>query len=676
MTQTNEIKTPMFRASTFLPAIVAVAVCYLVSAASLINLTTPGLYKLGSLIAMSFMLSILTVHHMATVDMNSPDWRKYATFSLAWAAPISFGGLLGLFISQTSAKEHIASLALVVALTFVVAIVCAGLMTLAVMLLLHTLIEKPLRWVLGLKDTDVQAAQTEVGPVEENPGSNEASQYKFDVTRPTLGFDSMAGMEEFKSEVTQFIKRFDGYKTGKVPVSDTNGILLSGPAGTGKTTVANLIAGELGLPIFKIGNQDLTRKWVNESARVVKALFEQASKQPCVIFFDEFESVARDRSGNGHEEDKKVVTALLDEIVRARSKHIVLVAATNYPEQIDAAICRDGRFDLRIDVPYPDAVAREAILRGLMKKYGLKASEDTIRKVAQLWERRSPAFIDAVAKRMRDTKMFAKTEAVPADFKTAARSASRRASNIPRNGAKLSEIALPAAVRKETDSLIYRLKNWEEIAEKGGSAPSGVLLYGPPGTGKTNLARAVARELGDWHIFEVNTPEVLQNPSKFKEVVELAATHRPAIVFIDEADDLLRERVNSPSASATNEILKSMDGMLGKVPEVVFMAATNNVEAMDTAALRGGRFAEKIYMGRLTGTDLTAFLEKTFKSMDKVTFDEDVTPQTLTEYLRESAPADILTLLTKAVNYTLAGDHQAQKVGMLHINMAYEATQV
>lgn len=277
---------------------------------------------------------------------------------------------------------------------------------------------------------------------------------------------------------------------------------------------------------------------------------------------------------------------------------------------------------------------------------------------------------------MRDTKQFSKSEAQSSDFKAAARESSRRASNIPREGSKLSEISLPNSVRMEAESLVYRLKHWEDIAEKGGAAPSGVLLYGPPGTGKTNLARAIARELGDWHIFEVNTPEVLQNPSKFKEVVEMAATHRPAIVFIDEADDLLKERLNSPTASATNEILKSMDGMLGRVPEVVFMAATNNVEAMDAAALRGGRFAEKIYMGRLSGQDLMEFLNKTLTSMNKVSFGEDVTPETLSDFLQESTPADILTVLTKAVNYTLTGERAMQKVEMRHIILAYEATQI
>ena len=145
------------------------------------------------------------------------------------------------------------------------------------------------------------------------------------------------------------------------------------------------------------------------------------------------------------------------------------------------------------------------------------------------------------------------------DFKLASRQASRRSSAIPSEGAKLSELALTSNVRRETDSLVYRLRHWEDIAERGGEPPSGVLLYGPPGTGKTNLVRALARELEYWHVFEVNAADVLQDPRKFRETMELAATHRPAIVFIDEADELLKERTYSNATAATNEILKAMD---------------------------------------------------------------------------------------------------------------------
>ncbi|ABD71942.1 AAA ATPase, central region (plasmid) [Rhodoferax ferrireducens T118] len=543
----------------------------------------------------------------------------------------------------------------------------------------------PVAWSAGIKSpqadlpkgqntTEVQRPQ----PAENSTANTETQSHSFAWKNPTVGLDSMVGMADFKAELLKNIQPFRDYAARKGTVADTNGILLSGPSGNGKTTIAELIAGELGLPFVKLGCQDLTSKWVNESPAVLKELFRQAALEPCVVFFDEFDGVAMSRgNGNMHDEDRKLVTALLSEIDNARKSRIVLIAATNFAEKIDSAIARDGRFDFRIEVPYPDQEAREAILRGMLKKFNVTAEESTVHHVAELWVRRSIAFIESTVKRLRDNgKGIKSTIATVEDFKQASREASRRASAIPNFGAKLSEIALTSEVRRETDSLVYRLRHWEEITERGGEPPSGVLLYGPPGTGKTNLVRALARELEYWHVFEVNASDVLQDPRKFRDTMDLASNHRPAIIFIDEADELLRDRTHSNAAGATNEILKAMDGMMGKIPEIVFMAATNNAEIIDGAALRGGRFAEKIFMGKLTGEDLVTFLEKDFVSKTKVTFAPDLTPRALAAKLREAAPSDALGLLRKAINYTFGQGCDARPVCMADIDKAIISTQL
>ncbi len=518
--------------------------------------------------------------------------------------------------------------------------------------------------------------QESQSPAEQDTSSRSPS-YEFPWTKPLSGLDSLAGMHDLKTELAAALVGFRQYSSDG-SVADRNGILLSGPPGNGKTAFAEAIAGELGLPFVKLGCQDLTSKWVNESQAVLKDLFRQASEQPCVIFFDEFDGVALSRGNNNmHGEDRKLVNALLSEIDNARKLRIVLIAATNYIEQIDSAIARDGRFDYRIEIPYPDKEARTAILQGLLKKFSVKAETGTVDYVADLWVRRSVAFIESTVKRLRDSgKGIKGATATVKDFKQASREASRRASAIPNFGAKLSEIALTAEVRRETDSLVYRLRHWEEITERGGEPPSGVLLYGPPGTGKTNLVRALARELEYWHVFEVNASDVLQDPRKFRDTMDLASNHRPAIIFIDEADELLRDRTHSNAAGATNEILKAMDGMMGKIPEIVFMAATNNAEIIDGAALRGGRFAEKIFMGRLTGEDLVTFLEKDFESKTKVTFAADLTPRTLAAKLREAAPSDALGMLRKAINYTFGQGCDARPVCMADIDKAIISTQL
>lgn len=524
------------------------------------------------------------------------------------------------------------------------------------------------------QSADLQEAPTATAEPEAFPRT---MHYDFVWSQPASGLDAVAGMAELKAELNHALKGFRGYAQG-APAGDRNGILFSGPPGNGKTTMAHAIAGELGLPLVKLGCQDLSSKWVNESPAVVKDLFRQARAQPCVLFFDEFDGVAMSRGhGSAHGEDRKLVNALLSEIDRARNEPIVLIAATNYLEQLDGAIARDGRFDFKIEIGYPDQVARVAILRGLLKRLHVRAVEATITQVAQLWERRSVAFIEATVKRLRDNGhgIHGAVAAVP-DFKLAARQASRRASAIPQTGARLSELVLPSSVRREADSLVYRLRHWEDLAQRGGEPPSGVLLYGPPGTGKTHFVRALARELQDWHVFEVNTAEVLQDPRQFRDTLELAANHRPAIVFIDEADELLRERSQSASSTATNEILKGMDGLMGKVPEVVFMAATNNPQIIDGAALRGGRFAEKIYMGRLQGKDLLRFLEQDFATKDRVRFAPDLSPHSLAARLGEAAPSDALGLLRKAINYSLGHTGTDRAVSMADIEAAIESMQL
>lgn len=689
-------QTLIRRSTVILPMIIAAASYIAISSNvshGLVGVSDGTLLAMTDMIAVLIPLYALSLFGLKHVKahFDNPHLEstgvKWAQAALNIASPIALAVFSALMTTMTTDNSWPVLRAIQVPLMMVGVYVGTLVSAIALFGGLGVLVLLPVSWLLGIS-TQTAAANKQSADGEVASGNTERQSapaetqdkpkaYEFNWSNPTAGLSSMAGMADFKSEVERFIEPYRVYKDKKGAIKDTNGILLSGPAGNGKTVMASMIAGELGLPMVTVTAQDIGSKWVNESGAVVKDLFRQAKEQPCVLFIDEIETLAPSRgNGNTHGEDKKIVTALLTEIVNARNSRVVLIAATNFVDQIDAAICRDGRFDLRIDVPYPDFEARVALLTGMLKKFNVNADDKTIKHVAQLWERRSVAFIEATVKRLRDAGNVKGATVTVEQFKVASREASRRASNIPKTGAKLSEIALTESVRRETDSLLYRLKNWEQIAERGGEPPSGVLLYGPPGTGKTNLARALTRELEYWHIFEVNTTDVLNDPRKFRDTVELAANHRPAIIFMDEADELLRERTHSHTAGATNEILKAMDGLMGKVPEVLFMAATNNAEIIDGAALRGGRFSEKIFMGRLEGADLVAFLQKEFASKAKVEFAADLTPHTLAARLKSSAPADAITVLRKAINNTFGEDGSMRAVGMADIEKAIQATQL
>jgi transitional endoplasmic reticulum ATPase len=225
-------------------------------------------------------------------------------------------------------------------------------------------------------------------------------------------------------------------------------------------------------------------------------------------------------------------------------------------------------------------------------------------------------------------------------------------------------------VREYSQSLLYRLRNWEEISARGGEPPRGVLLYGPPGTGKSLYVSALARELGDWHIFEVNASDVSRDPKVFRDVVELAQTHRPAIVFIDECDELLACRGIGLNASACNEILKTMDGLSGKVPEFVFISATNKMQEIDPAALRGGRFDEQLFMDALRGYDLVTFLEAQLQSLKSRRITVQVDVAKLANALQEASPADIVSLVRRAANASLGQPGCVQTITMEHFECA------
>jgi transitional endoplasmic reticulum ATPase len=141
-------------------------------------------------------------------------------------------------------------------------------------------------------------------------------------------------------------------------------------------------------------------------------------------------------------------------------------------------------------------------------------------------------------------------------------------------------------------------------------------------------------------------------------------------VFIDECDELMACRGTGWNASACNEILKAMDGLAGKVPEVIFMAATNRMDEIDTAALRGGRFDEQLFMDVLRGDDLEAFLEAQLQSLKSRRITVKVDVAKLANALQEASPADIVSLVRRAVNASLGQPGCVQTITLAHFECA------
>jgi cell division protease FtsH len=142
-------------------------------------------------------------------------------------------------------------------------------------------------------------------------------------------------------------------------------VLLIGPPGTGKTMLAKAIAGEANATFFSIHGSDFTEVFVGVGAKRVRQIFRQARKhKPAIIFIDEIDCVGKNRKFDSHGEHQQTINALLAAMDGFQgSEGVVVIAATNRPEDLDDALTRPGRFDRKVFVPYPDMKGRRAILR-------------------------------------------------------------------------------------------------------------------------------------------------------------------------------------------------------------------------------------------------------------------------------------------------------------------------
>jgi cell division protease FtsH len=183
-------------------------------------------------------------------------------------------------------------------------------------------------------------------------------------------FDDVAGVDEAKDElkeVVAFLRNPGDY--GRLGARVPKGVLLVGPAGTGKTLLARAVAGEARVPFFSISGSDFVEMFVGVGAARVRDLFDQARKaKPCIIFIDELDAMGRARGvgpfGGGHDEKEHTLNQLLVELDGFDPREgIVLLAATNRPEILDPALLRAGRFDRQVVVDRPDRGGRIAILR-------------------------------------------------------------------------------------------------------------------------------------------------------------------------------------------------------------------------------------------------------------------------------------------------------------------------
>jgi len=551
---------------------------------------------------------------------------------IAWAVALYLMAFLSGMV-KGSRSQLISSLALLIVLPFYYAIGIlfnVGFRIEFVLAVLSSIIVLGLLEQFGVR----MSRETVVGKKEKLKSFGKFGLQDLSLGDAEKSLDEIGGYEDVKEELRDSIlmpleKKEIAYTYGIKPAS---GILLFGPPGTGKTMLMRALASELKFGFYYIKSSDILSQWYGESEKNLAEVFRIArEKAPSILFFDEIDSLGKKRTEYSADDvGPRVLSTMLAEMdgLKAKGPPVIVIGATNVPQQLDSALMRPGRLDKIIYMNVPDLKAREAIFKVHCKKLPLEPDIDFI-KLAQKTERFSGADIKNVV-----------NEAV----KLAAKDATRAGVVIPismdhflhvlqyikpsvsiasldqyeqfrldferRVGAKEEEKPREEIVKWEDVVGLDKVKQalleairlpllHEELMKEMKIKPSkGILLFGPPGTGKTLIVKAATNELkASFQVLsgaELMKKGYTQAVTVIKETFNRARENTPSILFVDEIETFAPAR-GVTSSEIVGQFLTEMDG-LKSLKGVVVIAATNKPGLLDPALLRPGRFDKIFYI--------------------------------------------------------------------------------
>ncbi|MGE3319192.1 MAG: AAA family ATPase [Candidatus Berkiella sp.] len=494
----------------------------------------------------------------------------------------------------------------------------------------------------------------------------------------TTRFSDLAGLNEVKEQLNDAL---DGLhhpeKYTRLGASPPRGILLYGPPGTGKTMMARALAGEAKVNFINVSGAAFEDRWVGTGTTRVRNLFNMARRNaPCIIFIDEFDTLAlkrtEDTGGGANNDRAQTLNQLLvemDNLDKSRNTNIFVIGATNNISAIDKAVLRPGRMDSKIYFRLPNDAERNTIIKHLLESKHVKAKFDAS-KLANETRGYSPAELNnlinqAVIVAAKAGKEFITEE----DIATVKDKVADEMMSIAKQGmdldvdiyrpnqlkASFKSIAGMDDVKKELSQMITFLKDPEKAKQVGINLPKGWILHGPPGTGKTSLARAVAGESGVTFISTTGSAFVQQwvglGAQRVRELFELARQYSPAIIFIDEIDAVATKRAGdsgggSEYAQTTNQLLTELDNVnKDRNAGIVVIGATNRLDKLDDAVLRPGRLGKHVYV-RLPNLSEREQIFKLY--LAKVKLASDVDAKKLAGTTGGFSGADIENLVSEA----------------------------
>ncbi|KAL6606482.1 hypothetical protein ACP70R_042135 [Stipagrostis hirtigluma subsp. patula] len=482
------------------------------------------------------------------------------------------------------------------------------------------------------------------------------------------------------------------------------GLLLHGPPGCGKTTLAHAIANETGVPFYKISAPEVVSGVSGASEENIRGLFQKAYRTaPSIVFIDEIDAIASKRENLQREMERRIVTQLMTcmdqfhqnigssggdidaESSEKKPGYVIVIGATNRPDAVDQALRRPGRFDREISLGVPDENARKQILNMLTQNLRLEGQFDLF-KIA----RATPGFVGAdlkalvdkagnlAMKRIIDKRRVqycrehdgnmkhdwwrqpwdaAEVESLHItmdDFEEATKMVQpslRREgfSSVP--DVTWDDVGGLDSLRKEFDRCIIRcIKHPEYYEVFGVNMHAGFLLFGPPGCGKTLIAKAVAHEAGA-NFIHIKGPELLnkyvgESESEVRKIFTRARTNSPCILFFDEVDALTTKRGKEGGwvvERLLNQLLIELDGADQR---------QGVIDVIDDAVLRPGRFGKKHYVP-LPGADERVSILKAHARSKPVSSSVDLDALARREECNNLTGADLASLVNEAAMVAL-----------------------
>jgi transitional endoplasmic reticulum ATPase len=517
-------------------------------------------------------------------------------------------------------------------LTVVVAVVCWVLWPVSIL------------WIATRKEKRVAALGP--GPLEHraSPPPQEEEPVR---NVPRLRFADLGGMEREKEEIGRIVRaKLDPKKQYGEP---RNGILLFGPQGTGKSLLAEATAGEFHLNFEKLVAHGAIERWIGATGENIRAAFRKAARRRPVLFFiDEIDSLGAGRhlggddSGGGGRELNNITVSLMGCVDEYRALDgFVLMAATNRLDDIDPALTRPKRFDLKLRVDLPDEAERLKILEAQLGRKPWK--KFPLEEFARLTPGASASKLAALVD---DAAAIAAEKGRKIDAQDL-QLALERAGGKDRPLTKevgWDDVVIEDSVEKDLKGLIRLLEDPGRSRELGLRVPTGLLLVGPPGTGKTLIARLIAcqtkRSFYDLTAADVLGGGVGSSVKRVAQIFGRAKEQNPSLIFMDEIDGLLPagHLGTSPhDAQLVDQFLSEISNLEAE-HNVFLVGTTNRPENIDPRVLRGGRFSEKITLNPPGAANREKLVRR---YLTGISLDNGMNLVRVSELLAGLAPADI-----------------------------------